>query len=157
MTAGRPRDVVAPRPGNKPLANPTHFVRLALNVQRPTSMKLRHEMLAALLMVCLLSPHSRAAGKDKPKDASSKPAKIKVNVRRGYQDGPVKLTLATDATEAKIFYTTDGRAPTPERGQSYREGIQLTTTTSLRVAGFRDGQVVTEVDTHTFLFLADML
>jgi hypothetical protein len=118
---------------------------------------MKPRLLPALLLVCLLVQPGRSVAKDKAKDASSKPAKIKVNAKRGYQDGPIKLTLTTDAPDAKIFYTTDGSAPTPERGQSYREGIQLTTTTSLRVAGFRDGQLVTEVDTHTFLFLPDVL
>ena len=91
------------------------------------------------------------------KDADARPARIKFSTGRGVQSSPFDLRLSTDAAGAQIFFTTNGLLPLPQTGRQWTNAVPIATTTILRAAGYLDGKLVTEVDTHTFLFLADVL
>lgn len=106
-------------------------------------------------LACLIGPGT--AAKDKDKDKGSKPAKIKVSEKRGYHQAPLNVSLSTEADATKIRFTTDGSIPTATTGNEYTGPIPIAHTTVLRAAAFRDGSLVSEVDTHSYLFAADVL
>jgi hypothetical protein len=105
-----------------------------------------------VLVYLLANEWAHGAAKEK-----NKPAKLHVSEKRGILKGPGQITLSTEAAGAQIFYTTDGTVPAPGSGRIYREPLEVTNTTILRAAGYREDRLVTEVDTHTYLFLADVL
>jgi len=76
---------------------------------------------------------------------------------RGFHVEPFDLTIATTTTGATIIYTLDGSRPTPTHGSVYQNPIPITTTTVVRAAAFKGNWLETEVDTHTYLFLADVI
>ncbi len=81
----------------------------------------------------------------------------KFTVDRGFFDAPFNVEITTATPDATIRYTTDGTAPTATHGDIYDGPIAVTTTTTLRAAGFKDGFEPTNVDTHTYIFLDDVL
>lgn len=106
-------------------------------------------LLACVVFLSVIS--GRAAEK------GAKPAKVRFSTPRGFQAAPIDLTLSSDSTAATLYFTTNGAAPTPQNGQPFRTPIRISTTTTLRAAGFRGEERVTEVGTHTFIFIADVL
>ncbi|MCH8923715.1 MAG: chitobiase/beta-hexosaminidase C-terminal domain-containing protein, partial [Planctomycetes bacterium] len=73
----------------------------------------------------------------------------------------VEITTATP--EATIVFTTDGSAPEVDEagaivnGQAYTTPIHFDRTTALRAAAFKSDFIPTNVDTHTYIFLDDVL
>ncbi|MFT6863524.1 MAG: hypothetical protein ACJAVK_002085 [Akkermansiaceae bacterium] len=87
------------------------------------------------------------------------------NVDRGFFDAPFDVTISSATPGATIVYTTNGDTPTldfgtqiaPQNETSPPSGIvNISTTTPLRVAAFKSGQRPTNVDTQTYLFIADV-
>ncbi len=76
---------------------------------------------------------------------------------RGLYDSPIEVAITTSTPEAEIRYTTDGGEPAGERGTVYTGPIVVSGTTVLRAAAFKDGLVPTNVDTHTYVFLDDVV
>jgi hypothetical protein len=119
--------------------------------------------LSFLLLALLLPPHgaTNASAADKPATTKakgkSKPAKLHVSEKRGALTAPCHVLLSTDAAGAQIVFTTDGTLPAPGSGQVYRAPLEITNTTILRAAAYHDGLLVSELDTHTYLFLNDVL
>lgn len=93
---------------------------------------------------------------DKP-DKPGKPAKVKFSTRRGVRETPFDLTISTEARDATLYFTTDGSPPAPGNGRLFKEPIRIGHTTAVRAAGYRGEIRVTEIDTHTFIFIADVL
>lgn len=82
-----------------------------------------------------------------------------VDPPRGFYDAPFTATIAAPAG-ATLVYTTDGTAPTLENGTVVGQGtatLEVTTTAFVRAAAFADGYAPSEVTTHTWLFLDDVL
>ena len=79
------------------------------------------------------------------------------SVDRGFYEQPIAVAITSDTSGARIYYTTDGTEPSPGNGMLYTAPVSVTTTTVLRAAAFKDGFEPTNVDTHTYLFLADIL
>ncbi|MCB1098426.1 MAG: chitobiase/beta-hexosaminidase C-terminal domain-containing protein, partial [Verrucomicrobiae bacterium] len=75
---------------------------------------------------------------------------------RGFYTQPFQLTIATSTPEAQIWVTTDGSMPSPENGALYQGAIQISKTTVVRAAAFRDRFAPSNVDTQTYLFPADI-
>lgn len=72
------------------------------------------------------------------------------------------VTITATAPEAaivRIYYTTDGSAPAPGNPAAflYTQPVSIRTTTTLRAAAFADGYLPTNIDTHTYLFVDDVL
>lgn len=78
------------------------------------------------------------------------------DVDRGFHTAPFALTITTDQPGATIRYTTDGSAPTLNHGTVYTGPIVISQTTVIRAAGFLKGYEPTNVDTQTYIFLADI-
>lgn len=85
---------------------------------------------------------------------------------RGFYDDPFDVTLATTTPGATLVYTTDGSAPTLAHGTVVAPAdadtppsavVPISTTTTLRIAAFKDGYQPSNVDTQTYIFLDDVL
>ena len=81
----------------------------------------------------------------------------KFSINRGFFSAPIELAVTTATDTAKIYFTTDGSAPSPANGTLYTSPLKITTTTIVRAAAYKDDFVATNIDTHTYLFLPDVL
>ncbi len=87
------------------------------------------------------------------------------DVDRGFFDAPFDVTISCATPGATIVYTTNGDTPTldfgtqiapPDEDSPPSGSVNISTTTPLRVAAFKSGQRPTNVDTQTYLFIADV-
>lgn len=76
---------------------------------------------------------------------------------RGFYVDSQRVVITSDTAGARIYYTTDGSVPTEESGILYTAPIPVNATTTLRAAAFLEGYRPTNVDTHTYLFVSDVL
>ena len=76
---------------------------------------------------------------------------------RGFYTNAFNVTISTATSNAVIRYTLDGSAPTENSGTVYTNPIPINTTATLRAAAFKAGFKPTNVDTHTYIFLADVM
>jgi len=85
---------------------------------------------------------------------------------RGFYTSPFYVTITTDTPGATIYYTTDCTWPIDENGnptataQEYNGSTNkpyITTTTNLRAAAVKSGNLPTNIDTQTYIFLDDVL
>ncbi|MBN2181077.1 MAG: lamin tail domain-containing protein, partial [Sedimentisphaerales bacterium] len=76
---------------------------------------------------------------------------------RGFYDIPFSVTISTGTPQAIIRYTTDGSTPTETYGRIYTGPVQISTTTCLRAMAHKTGWMPTNVDTHTYIFLDDVI
>jgi hypothetical protein len=79
------------------------------------------------------------------------------SLKRGFYTAPIQVDITTNTPAAVIRYTTDGSAPTLTNGSVYAGPITVSTTTVLRAAAFKEGWTPTNVDTQTYVFLADVV
>ncbi|MCH8048056.1 MAG: CotH kinase family protein, partial [Planctomycetes bacterium] len=79
------------------------------------------------------------------------------SVDRGFFEAPFEVEIATATAGATIRYTLDGTAPSTTRGSLYSGPILVSATTSLRAMAFKPGFESTNVDTQTYIFLADVV
>ena len=84
-------------------------------------------------------------------------ADTKFSVDRGFVSAPFDLVLSTVTSDSEIRYTLDGSAPTVSQGAVYTAPIRIEHTTSVRAAAFKLNYRPTDVDTHTYLFLPDVV
>ncbi|MBN1995504.1 MAG: lamin tail domain-containing protein [Anaerolineae bacterium] len=76
---------------------------------------------------------------------------------RGFYNDPLTLELSTPTEGATIRYTTDGSRPTETNGQTYTGPLSIAGTTLVRAVAFKPGFLPSYLDTHTYLFLDDVL
>ncbi|MDI9433707.1 MAG: CotH kinase family protein, partial [Planctomycetota bacterium] len=86
----------------------------------------------------------------------------KVSHERGFYNGPFEVTITCDTPDAVIYYTRDGSEPfSRERnlpsGDVYQEPILIYRTTCLRAMVFKPGWQPSEIVTHSYIFLDDVL
>ena len=86
-----------------------------------------------------------------------KVADTKFSINRGFYDVTQSVALTTTTDDAEIRYTTDGSNPTATHGSIYDGPIPITTTTVVRAAAFKAGLIPTDVDTHSYLFLNNVI
>ena len=84
-------------------------------------------------------------------------ADTKFNVDHGFFTDPITVELSTATVGATIRYTTNGSTPTATTGTVYTAPLAISRTTVLRAAAFKTGLLSSDVDTQTYLFLADVL
>jgi predicted NAD-dependent protein-ADP-ribosyltransferase YbiA (DUF1768 family) len=84
-------------------------------------------------------------------------APVRFSVQRGFFDAPFDVMLSTDDPTAVIRYTTDGSAPSLDNGQVYSGPVSITTTTPLRAASFVQNYLPSDVGSHTYIFLDDVI
>jgi hypothetical protein len=76
---------------------------------------------------------------------------------RGFYSTPIQVSITCSTEGATIRYTTNGSAPSLTNGIPYTAPIAIQRTTTLRAAAFRAGWRSSQVVTHTYLFLDDIV
>ncbi|MBN1518386.1 lamin tail domain-containing protein [Candidatus Sumerlaeota bacterium] len=84
-------------------------------------------------------------------------ADTKFSQDRGFYDAPISLEITTETSGATIRYTTDGSLPTETTGTIYTGPISISQTTCVRAIAYKLNYIPTNVDTHTYIFPADVL
>ncbi len=84
-------------------------------------------------------------------------ADTRFSVDRGFFRDPFEVTITTATPDAVIRYTTDGSFPSETHGQVYAGPLTIDRTTTLRAIALRDGLVPTNVDTHSYFFVQDVV
>jgi len=79
------------------------------------------------------------------------------SVDRGFYTEPFQVTIQTETPSASIRYTLDGSTPSEVSGTLYSGPITVSKTTVLRALAYRTGYRSTDVDTQTYIFIADVL
>jgi hypothetical protein len=79
------------------------------------------------------------------------------SVNRGFFDAPFALTISSATPDALIYYSVNGDEPGPGKGFLYTGPILITNTTVLRSRAFRENWKPTDIDTHTYIFVADVI
>lgn len=75
---------------------------------------------------------------------------------RGYFKDPVQVSLSV-ASSASIYYTTDGTRPTATNGTLYSSPLTISTTTPLSAVAVDDQGNSSEIITHTYLFIDQII
>jgi hypothetical protein len=78
------------------------------------------------------------------------------SIDRGFFKAPFNVRISTETADAEIRYTLDGTAPGKGRGKIYSGPIRIRGTTVVRAMAHRAGFKPTNIDTHTYLFPADV-
>lgn len=81
---------------------------------------------------------------------------VSYNPDRGYYTSTQNVTLTTNLPGAIIKYTTNGTLPTPSTGLTYNSPISVSTTTTIATIAYNSLDT-TNIKTHTYLFLADVI
>ncbi len=84
-------------------------------------------------------------------------ADTKFSQDRGYYHEPFALTITSATPEAEIYYTTDGTAPSAQNGTRYTSPVTIASTTTIRAIAMREDMIPTNIDTQTYLFVADVV
>ncbi|MBA7487128.1 hypothetical protein ES707_22690 [subsurface metagenome] len=88
--------------------------------------------------------------------------------KRGFYDTPFSVTLATETKDAIIYYTLDGGEPYKFLGYGRGDGIvysdtvytapvSISKTTTLRAIAVKPGWKYSDIKTHTYIFLDDVI
>ncbi|MEW6158071.1 MAG: CotH kinase family protein [Verrucomicrobiota bacterium] len=110
-------------------------------------------ILAAAVFSCAMI--SAAAGAEQVK--GKRVADTRFSHRSGFYSEPFTLAIDCKTEGARIYFTTNGSAPTEKEGRLYEGPIAIGGTTILRVAAFHAALEPSNVDSRTFLFLRDVL
>ncbi len=84
-------------------------------------------------------------------------ADTKFSHDRGFYETNFSVAITSDTIGATIRYTTNGSAPTVTNGFIYTAPIPIAGTRTLRAAAFKTGLLPSDVDTHTYIFLEDVI
>jgi len=76
---------------------------------------------------------------------------------RGFYSAPIQVVITSATPGAVIRCTTNGAAPSLTNGFLYAGPIPIQRTTTLRAAAFRSGWRPSQVITHTYLYLSDIV
>ena len=76
---------------------------------------------------------------------------------RGFYDEPFPVEINTATEGATVRYTTDGSKPSDTHGTIYGGPVTISGTTVLRAIAYRADFRPSNVDTHTYLFLDQVL
>jgi len=84
-------------------------------------------------------------------------ADTKFSMDRGFYDTPFSVAITSATAAASIYWTTNGSIPSPGNGLLYTSPVQVSGTTLLRAAAFLSNYVSSVPDTHTYIFLNQVL
>lgn len=84
-------------------------------------------------------------------------ADTQFSVNRGFFTQSFSLEITSPTPGAQIYYTLDCSEPGPGKGQLYTGPITINKSTVVRALAVRDGWKATDIDTQTYLFLADVV
>ncbi len=89
--------------------------------------------------------------------SQGKVSDTKFNPDRGFYDETFNLEITTKTEGATIMYTTDGSEPSATMGKIYASPINITKSSIIRAAAFKTGYDSTNIDTHSYLFVNDII
>ena len=75
---------------------------------------------------------------------------------RGFYTAAFDLVISSNTPDAEIFYTLDGSDPGPG-SMPYSTPITISQTTCVRARAYKTGLYPTNIDTHTYIFVADVV
>jgi CotH kinase protein/Lamin Tail Domain/Chitobiase/beta-hexosaminidase C-terminal domain len=81
----------------------------------------------------------------------------KFTVDRGFYSTAIVVNVTTGTDGAVVRYTLDGSEPTLSNGEELQVPLTIDHTTVLRAAAFKDDYISSNVDTQTYLFIADII
>jgi hypothetical protein len=84
-------------------------------------------------------------------------ADTKFSVNRGFYEEPFFLSITSATAGAEIRFTTNGSAPSPTNGFVFTAPIHITGHSVIRAAAFLPDHLPSGIDTHTYIFLRDVL
>lgn len=84
-------------------------------------------------------------------------ADTKFSVNRGFYDAPFLLSITSATAGAEIRYTTNGSPPSPANGAVLSAPILVDRHSFIRAAAFLPGYVPSDIDTHSYIFLRDVV
>ncbi len=84
-------------------------------------------------------------------------ADTKFDLNRGFYNSPQSVTISTATPGASIRYTTDGSWPSETSGTLYSGPVLINRTTPLRAIAYKASHRPTNVDTHTYIFVDDII
>jgi hypothetical protein len=84
-------------------------------------------------------------------------ADTKFSMGRGFYTSPISVVITTGTANGTIYYTTNGSVPSPTNGFAYAAPVMIGRTTVLKAAAHKAGLEPSNVDTHTYLFLRDIM
>ena len=84
-------------------------------------------------------------------------ADTKFSVGRGFYDSPFSLSITSATANATIIYTTNGSVPSLTNGTIYATPLTISRTSVIRAAAFKDGFQPSDVDTHSYIFVSDVV
>jgi hypothetical protein len=76
----------------------------------------------------------------------------KFSVDRGFYNTPFTVAITSVATNASIYWTTNGSIPSPTNGLLYTSPVSVTGNTLLRAAAFLSNYVASIPEAQTYLF-----
>lgn len=76
---------------------------------------------------------------------------------RGFYTDPFSLVITSDTPGATIRYTLNGSKPSPSSGTIYTGPITISTTSTVRAIATFSDWLSTNIDTHTYLFIEDVV
>ncbi len=84
-------------------------------------------------------------------------ADTKFSVDRGFYSTPFTVAITSATATASIYWTTNGSIPSPTNGMLYTQPVLIPGTRMLRAAAFLANYVPSVPDTHTYIFLSQVL
>jgi hypothetical protein len=84
-------------------------------------------------------------------------ADTKFSVDRGFYATPFTVGITSATATASIYWTTNGSIPSPTNGTFYTAPVSIPGTRLLRAAAFLPNHVASEPDTHSYIFLSQVL
>ena len=81
----------------------------------------------------------------------------KFSVDRGFFEDPFLLEITSGTKGSVIRFTIDGSKPSPNHGRTYSNPILINETTIIRAMAFKEGYEPTDIDTHSYFFLEDVI
>ncbi len=84
-------------------------------------------------------------------------ADTKFSVNRGFCSAPFHVTVSSATPGASIYWTTNGSPPSPANGFLFTQPVWIDRTLALRAVACAPDRIPTEVETHTYIFLDQVL
>lgn len=78
-------------------------------------------------------------------------------IGRGVYASAQTVAITSNTPDAVIYYTTDGSEPSTTNGTIYTGPLTLSETTVLRAIGTKANHIPTNIDTHSYIFPADVV
>ncbi|MBM3839059.1 MAG: hypothetical protein FJ398_14045 [Verrucomicrobia bacterium] len=79
------------------------------------------------------------------------------SVARGFYESPFSLSISSRTPGAVVYYCSDFSEPAPGQSPPATRPVQIGGTTVIRARAFKEGLAPSDIVTHTYLFLGDVI